>query len=222
MRKSFFLFFLLLNVATFAQKYHRFSPIIQRGFYLTLNPYSPLEMDQGAAGLGLGYRVSKRMELWTEFSYLYKGLFYEGDDFSGLKGYRNITSFKYYYSTKHGFFVGAEFRFKRYSYNTETDIANTQLQDTITNYRYEAIQSLPGGAVFWGKRFKLTPNGKFELEANIGLGVRQRIIDRRGLPTGYEKINYDTRYRKITPIPDHDEEGILPYLPAAVRLILHL
>ncbi len=206
-----------------AQKRHRFSPIVQKGFYLTLNPYSPLEMAQGAAGLGIGYRINKRVELWTEFSYLYKGIFYDGDDFNGLKGIRNITSFKYYYNNKHGFFVGAEFRFKKYSYSSETDFVNDLTSDTLTDYIHEVVQSIPGGAVFWGKRFKLTPNGKFEMEANIGFGVRQRIISRRGMPDGYKKLEYDLKnIRRISPIPDHDVEGVLPYLPLGVRLIWHL
>lgn len=223
MRKCILLFLLLVSIASLAQqKKRRYSPIVQKGFFLTLNPYSPFEMSQGAVGLGAGYRFSERVELWTQFDYLYKGFFYDGDDFSGLKGFRSITSFRYYYNNKHGFFVGAEFRFKRYSYRSETDIANPQRGDTITNYRYEAVQSLPGGALFWGKRFKLTPNGKFELEVSIGLGVKNRIIDRRGLPAGYSKLDYEPGYRRVSPLPDHDEEGLLPYLPAGVRLILHL
>ena len=35
-------------------------------------------------------------------------------------------------------------------------------------------------------------------------------------------LDYELVYRRVSPLPDHDEEGLLPYLPAGVRLILHL
>ena len=84
MRKCILLFLLLVSIASLAQqKKRRYSPIVQKGFFLTFNPYSPFEMSQGAVGLGAGYRFSERVELWTQFDYLYKGFFYDGDDFSG-------------------------------------------------------------------------------------------------------------------------------------------
>ena len=79
---------------------------------------------------------------------------------------------------------------------------------------------LIGGGVFWGKRFKLTANGKFEMEGNIGIGVKQRMINRKNVPAGYIKM-YE-RLPDAPPMPDTDAEIAAPYFPAIVRFIYHL
>ena len=221
MKIIFLSFFLFISITSIAQKKNRHTPILQKGWYLTFNPHSLLEPEQGAVGLGIGYRLSNHIEIWTEMNYLYKGFFQDGIDyFKNLHGVRSITSFKYYYSNKHGFFVGAEFRLKNYSFDDRTDFINLQTNNRLNNYEYKASHTLIGGGVFWGKRFKLTANGKFEMEGNIGIGVKQRIINRKNVPAGYSKINYLQRDR-ISPIPDRDEEQTLPYFPAIVRFIYH-
>lgn len=221
MKKIFSVFFLLISMGTFAQKAYRHTPVLQKGWYISLNPHSFLEPEQGAVGLGIGYRISKRIELWTELNYLYRGFAWEGDGPRRLKGVRSITSLKYYYNNKHGFFVGAEFRIKNYSFADENTFINKQTSDTLSGFQYTAAHTLIGGGVFWGKRFKLTANGKFELEGNIGIGVKQRIIKRKNVPAGYSLIEYYVKDR-ISPIPDNDVEQTLPYFPAIVRFIYHL
>lgn len=220
MKKIFFVFFLSISITVVAQKKSRHTPIIQKGWYLTFNPHSLLEVDQGAVGLGIGYRLSNRIELWTEMSYLYKSFFQNSGNFDNLKGFRSITSFKYYYYNKHGMFVGAEFRIKNYSFDDKNTFINSQTNDTLKNFQYTPSHTLIGGGVFWGKRFKLSANGKFELEGNIGIGVKQRILNRKNVPSGYSKIKYDNR--GFSPIPHTDAEGAYPYFPAIVRFIYHL
>ena len=220
MNKAFLIFLFFCPFYLNAQKTNRHTPIVQKGVYLTFNPHSFLEPIQGAIGLGAGYRFNKHFEAWTELNYLYKGFFNEGSGQTNLTGIRSITSFKYYYSQKHGFFVGAEFRIKNYGFGDYNTFINEQASDTLVDFRYKAKHRLTGGAFFWGKRFKLTGNGKFELEGNVGIGVKQRKIKRENVPPGYATILVPVR--KINPVPDNDIEQSLPYFPAIVRFVYHL
>jgi hypothetical protein len=219
MRKVLTLILMFISAGTVAQKTYRHSPVIQKGFYLTFNPHSILEPEQGAVGLGIGNRISRKFEVWTEFNYLYKGVFYDGRDFTNLKGIRNITQVRYYYSTKHGFFVAAEFRLKYYSYDDKNSFVNKQTNDTLSSFGHVASHMLIGGAVLWGKRFKLTANGKFEMEANMGIGAKNRTITRRHVPAGYELMQTFDREGLW---PDHNREEALPYFPVVIRFIYHL
>jgi len=213
--------FILSTLALVAQRTNRHTPVIQKGIYLALNPYSVLEPEQGAAGLGIGYRFNRRLEVFTEMNFLYRGFFMEDEEYWKLKGFRFIISGKYFYQNKYGFFLGAEFRWKRYAFNDANAFVHPTLMDTLSNYRYRPGHNLLGGAVFWGKRFKLTPNGKWELEGQVGIGAKYRQISRNGVPAGYEKIEYFPKDR-ISPIPDRDLDQALPYFPATFRVLYHL
>ena len=213
------LFFLLLSANTLAQHKGKSTPVLQKGWYISFNPHSILEPEEGAVGLGAGYRISRRFEIWDETNYLYKGFITGSDKFKNLQGFRNIVSFKYYYNNKYGFFAGAEFRIKKYSFDSRDNFVNLQTNDTLLNYSYKTEQILIGGGAFWGKRFKLTANGKFEMEGNIGLGIKQRYIHRKNTPTGYDRIVYRA-VDSFRPSTD-DEEG-QPYFPAIFRFIYHL
>ena len=221
MKKKLLILFLLVNANAIAQRTNRHTPVIKKGLYLSFNPHALFEAEQGAASLGLGYRINKRIEIWAEASYLYKGFFQDPEKFRDLKGIRVIVSGKYFYQNKYGFFAGAEFRIKQYSFIDKNQFVNDLLNDTLVNYQYTAQHTLIGGAIFWGKRFKITANGKFELEGNIGVGVKQRYIARKNVPAGYYKREYYFRDR-ISPIPDRDIDQVLPYFPATVRFIYHL
>lgn len=219
MKQLLIAFFLITSFNLDAQKTNKHTPVLQRGFYLSFNPHSLLEPEQGAVGLGVGYRFNKRIEVWTEFNYLFRGLYHPDDEFKNLHGFRSITSFKYFYDNKHGFFVGAEFRIKKYSFNDKSNFENLQAGDSLLNFKYKPSHTLIGGAVFWGKRFKLGANGKFEMEGNIGIGVKERTIDQKNVPAGYTQI----KYRAPDTFPDFFKgvESTIPYLPAIVRFIYH-
>jgi hypothetical protein len=218
MKKILLFSFLVFTVSAMAQKKNNHTPVLQKGLYLSFSPHALLEPQQGAVGLGVGYRFNKRIELWAEGSYLYKGINTE-DEFGGLHGFRAIVSGKYFYQNKKGFFVGAELRIKQYSFNNKNTFINDQLRDTLKNYQYTAQHSIMGGAVFWGKRFKLSANGKFELEGNIGVGAKYRFINRKNIANGYYRV---TGPDKIDLLPEIDTEQLLPYFPTTVRLIYHL
>ena len=118
-------------------------------------------------------------------------------------------------------FIGAEFRIKNYSFDDKKTFVNMQTNDTLTNFMYRANHTLAGAAVFWGKRFKLTANGKFELEGNVGTGVKQRRISRKNVPAGYSKLKYRA-VDSFSPFNEKNVEEAYPYLPATVRFIYHL
>ena len=211
-------FFLITSFNLFAQRTNKHTPVLQKGLYLSFNPHSLLEPEQGGVGIGAGYRFTRRIEVWTEFNYLFRAFFHPDNDFKNLHGFRSITSIKYFYNNKHGFFVGAEFRIKKYSFYDQSSFENLQAGDSLLNFNYKPTHTLFGGAAFWGKRMKLTANGKFEMEGNIGIGAKYRKIDRKNVPAGYTQIKYrapDTR-------PNTDEEAAYPYFPAIVRFIYHL
>ena len=219
MIKFFLPCFLLCSVIAFAQKKNRHTPVIQKGVFLSFNPNALFEPEQGAVGIGIGYRFNKRIEVFGEASYLYPGVAADGG-FDNLHGFRAIVGGKYFYQNKYGFFIGAECRVKQYSFDDNGTFINYQNNTTLNNYRYTPKHTLIGGGIFWGKRFKVTANGKFELEGNIGIGVKHRYIQRNNVPVGYIFDAY--YYDRINPIPDHDDEVDLPYFPAAFRLIYHL
>ena len=84
MKKILLIPFLFVFIKVTAQKkMSRHTPVIQKGFYLSFNPHSLFEPEQGAVGLGVGYRISKRIEVWTELNYLYKGFFQDGSSDHG-------------------------------------------------------------------------------------------------------------------------------------------
>ncbi|HMK02997.1 MAG TPA: hypothetical protein VK489_02350 [Ferruginibacter sp.] len=107
------------------------SPIVQKGWYLSFNPFSIAEPGQGGVGIGVENRISKHFEARTELNYLYHG--------------------------------------------------------------------------------KLSPNAKFEFEVNAGAGAKQRSINRKNVPTGYDRMVYD--FRTHYQLPDHNIEETLIYIP---------
>lgn len=222
MKRILLISLLLLSLNTIAQKkMSRNSPVIQKGFYLSFNPHSMLEPEQGAVGLGIGYRISERIEIWTELNYLYKGFFQDAGKFDNLKGIRNITSFKYYYNNRLGMFIGAEFRIKNYSFSNKNTFVNVQMHDTLTNFQYTTAHTLACAAVFWGKRLKLTANGKFEMEGNVGIGIKQRRISRKNIPDGYSKLEYRA-IDSFSPFNGKDTEDAYPHITGIIRFIYHL
>jgi hypothetical protein len=225
---------LLFSLQSFSQKAPRHKPRVNKkarykhvetkGIYLSFNPHSILEPDQGAVGLGVGYRFNRRFEVFAEFDYLFQGFYDNSSDFSSehfknLKGYRAFSNVKYFYNKRRGFFTGLEFRFKRYSFNHKDNFENIQLADTLSQYPYKATHTLFGIAAFWGQRVNLTRNGKFEMELSIGIGVKERYID-WGIPAGYSKLK--VRRPDAMPAPDPTVEGAVPYVPGVIKFIYHL
>lgn len=197
-------------------------PLTQRGLYVSFNPLSIIEVQQGAVGLGIGYRISERVEIFTEASYLYTGFVTSGDNFKNLQGFRAVINGKYFFKTRRPFFIGVEFRFKKYKYDDEADFENVQTADTLFKKPFQLQNSLSGAAVFIGKKFRLSKNGKFEIEGLAGVGLKYRSLQFQALPVGYSKIDYQLqRHFQLYPSNYFYTQQWLPYLPAAIRFIYH-
>ncbi len=202
---------------------HNFTPTVQQGVYLSFNPAGMFEVQQGAVGLGLGYRVTKNLEFWAEGSYLYRGIGTEGENFRNLRGFKGIFSSRYYYKNKHQFFFGVEIRYKNYTYTDKADFENKSTIDTLFKLQYKLQNTLYGGAALFGKKIKLSRSGKFEIEAIAGLGLKYRFVNYHNVTQGYTKIldfpSYDGI--NIKPINYQYTEQWLPYIPATIRLLYH-
>lgn len=191
--------------------------------FLSFNPSALLEPMQGAVGLGIGYRVSQRVELWAEGSYLYSGIFTKTESFENVHGFKSIFNGKYFIKTRRPFFIGIELRLKDYSLDDKRDFENKLIADTIRNYPYQLHNQLFGAGTFIGKKFSLSKNGKFEMEGLVGIGLKYRKLDFRNIPAGYTKIDYELRdHFQIFPENYFYTEQWLPYIPAAIRFIYHL
>ena len=202
---------------------HYFLPLIDKGFYLSFNPEAALEVQQGALGLGAGYRLFARLEIWAEASYLYRGIGSVNDNFKNLQGFKGIVSAKYFYKNKHKFFFGLEFRYKQYTYDDKTNFENKLTIDTILKYPYKLQNILLGGGIFFGKRFKISKNGKFEIEALAGTGLKYRFVNYKNVPAGYSKIPYTFERGPIRlfPVDYPYTEQWVPYFPVAIRIVYH-
>ena len=202
---------------------HHFLPIIDKGFYVSFNPEAAFELQQGAVGVGAGFRLFARLEVWAEASYLYRGIGSENDNFKNLQGFKGIMSAKYFYKNKHKFFFGLEFRYKQYLYDDKANFENKLTIDTLSKYAYKLQNTLLGGGVFFGKRFKLSKNGKFEIEALAGSGLKYRFVNYKNVPSGYSKIPYTFERGPIHlfPVDYSYREQWVPYFPIALRFVYH-
>lgn len=211
----------LTNNAVVPNK-HDFNPIMHNGAYITFNPIAIVELQQGAVGLGFGYRILKKAEIFAEASYLYKGFATLPENFKNLQGFRGIVSGKYFFKNKHHFFAGLEFRYKQYSFDDKSDFENLTTVDTLFQLNNTLRNTLYGGAALFGKRFKITSNGKFEIEAIIGIGCKYRFVNYNNVPAGYSKILYASKGGfGLYPIYDNYTQQQVAYFPATVRLLYH-
>ena len=183
--------------------------------------FNPLSMGESMSSVGpcIAYRISPRVELWGETSFIFYNL-YQLANWQNLKGYRFIFQPRYYTGKSRSFFITPEFRIKQFSYNTVLDFINASIPDTLKNYAHKSSQLLIGGALVFGKQFILSPHHHLFLEITAGVGGKQRYITRKNIPAGYEY--------KITPggfgLKPHyewDNDGT-PYFPMGFRLIWKL
>lgn len=167
-----------------------------------------------AIGAGIGYRLNERTEIWSETSLLTNGLMmYVGP----LTGIRQIFQLKRFIGSDGHFFVAGEIRYKYFSYRDTADFSNPSINETIHNIPYHAYHTVFGAALQAGYRINLSKNGKFQVELTGGIGIKNKIIDRPGVPTGY------TEY--VTPSVDLniydfiESRGISIYFPGSIRVI---
>ncbi|HMI61748.1 MAG TPA: hypothetical protein VK518_12590 [Puia sp.] len=192
------------------------SPVLNRkvepyhkGWSLSFNPLGLLEF-QTAAGLGIGYQWNERWQLWLESSVLFKGPL--DPDCKG--GFRESLALKYFFGTRHNFFVAAEFRWRQVSYRDSSRFVNAAARDTLNNYGYTLKNVLPGGSVWMGMRIPINKSHRFWLEPSIGVGLKYRTATVQGVPVGY---HYPPPIDHLNPFP-RTQSGLVPYFPASIRV----
>lgn len=213
MRKLTVIFFacrMLISVCA-AQETHKY-------WSIGINPLSPAE-SMSSIGPCAAYRISSRMELWGELSFIFYNLYKIGD-WENLRGYRFVFQPRYYLGNSKTFFITPELRYKQYSYNSTLTFTNSTSTDTLKNYSHKSTQYLIGGALVLGKQLVLSERRKLYLEITAGIGGKQRYIKRKNIPTGY-KYEVILGGFGLQPHYQWDNDGT-PYFPLGFRLIWKL
>ncbi len=202
---------LFFSVAMNAQKKY---PYWSVGF----NPFSIGE-SMSSIGPCAAYRISPRVELWGEASFIFYNL-YKLTQWNDLRGYRFIFQPRYYTGKGRNFFVAPEFRLKQFSYNTSLDFIDPAIPDTLKNYAHKSSQVLVGGAFVLGGQVTLSQRHNLFLEITAGVGGKQRYINRKNIPAGY-KYEITMGGFGLKPHYDWDNDGTV-YFPLGLRLIWKL
>lgn len=206
-------------VVTHARSKHRMGNTESR-VAIFINPLSPLELQEGAAGLGVNIKLAPRWDISAEADYLFEGAGQGLDDYAIKGGVRGILTLKRL-SRSRIFFYGIDARVKYYSFTDKANFINAATVDTLYNYSHVATNTLFGAAAIVGVRLPISKNRKWALELNTGLGVKYRTVNRKNIPAGYKYFQDDTFIRKdpnITANQDYSSWDN-PYVPSAIKLM---
>jgi hypothetical protein len=182
-----------------------------RRWLLTFNALGMLEPEE-AFGAGIGYRASKKIEIWSETSLL-KNVIYRHP--YQLTGIRQVLQVKR--SLPRNFFLAAELRYKYYSFRDSTDFFDPVTHDTLSHYGYLSRHLFVGAAVQWGRRYFISKDGKFQLELTIGFGLKDKIFDKVGVPGGYGYLGRSEDLNLERDVIEY--RGVIPYLPCSIRFV---
>lgn len=183
-----------------------------------VNPFSPGE-SMSSIGPCVSYRVSPGLELWGETSFIFRNL-YVNDYWKNLRGFRFIFQPRVFINKRKTFFITPEFRLKQFSYNSALTFINKATVDTLWNYSHKASQVLVGGAFVLGDKFVLSERHHLYIEINMGIGAKQRYINRKNIPAGY-KFYVAMGGFGLAPHYEWDNDGTA-YFPMSLRLIWKL
>lgn len=188
-------------------------PQPQSRWIVSFNPLGLIE-PPAAIGLGMGYRLSRKVELWSETSFLTNGsLGTEGP----LTGIRQILQGKYFPDRNGNFFVAAEARYKSYQYRDKLNFYNPDTHDTLFNFSNFSRHYFWGIGAQVGWRTRLSGNGRLQLELTTGLGFRIGRVVRQDVPHGYSyKEFYPPKDFRIFNLADGFPSY---YLPGSLRVI---
>ena len=184
-----------------------------RRWILTFNPLGLMELPL-ALGAGIGYRLDKRWELWSETSLIRNGLAREISDVHGI---RQTLQLKRFFNNKgQNFFLAAEIRYKSFNYRDTLSFYNPASGDTLMNTPFHAHQYFWGAALQVGGRWKMSRSGRFQVEITAGMGIKNKVIDRDGIGSGYKQIDraIDINVWDMMATP-----GITVYFPGSARII---
>ena len=182
------------------------------------NPFSFTEPQVAAAGVGLSYRLVKRIDLSLEYNYLFAPVYRSGK-VDGLTGYRGIFTIKRF-SKSRIFFYGIDLRIKHYSFIDKQNFINPAIPDTLYAFSHHASNTLPGIGAITGVRMALSKNKKFAIEFNGGIGFKYRYVSRTNVPAGYKYYRRENSgFHEFFTLPGSRATNEATfYLPAALRL----
>ena len=172
-----------------------------------------------SVGPSVSYRFSPRVELWSEASFIFKNL-YANDYWKNLKGFRFIFQPRIYLNKTGTFFMTPEFRIKQFSYNSSLTFINKTTTDTLWDYSHESSQVLIGGGLVFGHQFALSKQHNFFMEITFGVGGKQRYIQRKNIPQGYQYYP-ETGGFGLRPHYEWNNDGT-GYFPFGLRLFWKL
>jgi hypothetical protein len=115
---------------------------------VSFNPLAIFEMP-GALGAGIGYRLKSNMQIYSE-TYLVRG---------GIpgpvwvhSGFRQLFQFKRFLDPH--YFLAAEVRYKRFSYQDTSDFYNAATHQTLTDQHFLSLHHFFGAALQGGYRLR--------------------------------------------------------------------
>lgn len=199
-------------VANALRYLHEGDSLEMRRWELSFNPLGLIEPPL-AAGLGVGYRINPKIQLWSETSLLRNGWF---GSVGYLVGIRQTLQLKYFLNRKSNFFVAIEGRYKSYTFNDTTDFYKPNTTDTALNTPYHEHHYFWGVGLQIGKRWKLSNNGRWQLEATIGLGFKYKYIDWKGIGNDYRRLRHSVDLNAWDLM---EERGASGYIPGSLRII---
>jgi hypothetical protein len=221
-------FFVDAQIKKDKEQLHRFTRTEK---YFSFNPFGLIE-PQVAIGIGYGNRFSERSEYFTELSYVGNNYIY-GDLLSSLNGARLLLQYRYHLlqqwkplfnlhlryrekKRREQPFVAAEFRLKFFDFSDRNTFINNATHDTLHNVPYAASVISIGGAIVFGSTYKISANGKWWLEATLGIGAKQKFVHFKTVPDNYTIPKFYSKDFGF--IPQIYEAVGMPYVPGTIRL----
>ncbi len=194
----------------------------KNGLYLTVNPLGVLEI-QAAYGAGIGYRFNEQWEVSSEYAQLKQNFLFGEGKFTNIQGFKSTTTVKYSIDineyTKSRTFVGAEFRYKQYSFDDVADFTNNTTGKTVKEYAFKNTTSVKGFAGIVGKQWDLGENSKWALELTAGIGLRFKNIHRSNTPENSFIVAKDAGFGET---PNYKDNHTSVYFPIGLRLMFRL
>ena len=192
------------------------------GLYLSVNPLAILE-PQAAYGAGVGYRFNDYLEISTEYATLSSNNMFDAYRFNGVEGFRSVTQIKYTISVNeekyNKVFVGAEVRYKNYTYMDMANFTNTQTGVVTKDYQYKNTTTVKGFAAIIGKQFDLGYMSNWALEFTAGVGLRNKNVQRDNTPANSAIVPKDLGFGET---PNYLDNHTSFYFPIGVRVMVRL
>ena len=229
MRKIFLIFGIcFFGLQSFAQKKHPHKRVSKNySFDLNDSKYcsigiNPISFFESASNVSLcgAYRLSNRVGFWVEGSYIFSN-FYMNYNWQNMKGFRFIFQPRYYMGEDRNYFIAPEFRIKQYSFTNRDLLYFTKsgTQDSLTISNFGEQQLLIGGAVVFGREYKIFKRKNIFLETTIGFGLKQRIVKLdANIPSDYKQSIGRKEWFYI----NYEENGGTFYIPLCARIIWKL